>query len=175
MIHGFGDESFVERDGVGVYVIGLIVLTDDELDEARLSAKAMSPREQTRFHFHDLDDQARRRVVSDVLQGPWCFRFWWKSSTPRLQERTRRILLNSALLQHSREQWTLESRGNRADIRDRELAEALLGFRLSQGVRLTHQRASDEPLLWPADVVASASAQSLIRGVESPFGTSSGY
>lgn len=169
VIHAFGDESYVVSDGVGIYVLGLIYLDVEDLDSAREYVRLISGRGLARFHFHDADGPGRALLVDQVKRGPWAFRVWARASVPRAQERTRRLLLNSGLHLHSREMWIFESRGHRADVRDRQLAESVIGYRSSEGIRLVHRQASDEPLLWPADVVASASAQALLHGWPAPF------
>ena len=169
VMHAFGDESYVASGGVGIYVLGLIYLHSEDLDSAREYARQISWRGPARFHFHDADGPGRVSLVDQVKRGPWAFRVWARACAPRSQERTRRLLLNCGLHLHSREMWIFESRGNRADVRDRQLAESVIGYRSSDGIRLTHRRASEEPLLWPADVVASASAQALLQGWPAPF------
>ncbi len=172
MIRAFGDESYVERDGNGIYVLGLIWIQREECEAARDYARGISQSSTARFHFHDVNARGRIALIDHIAKGPWGFRVWANSSSPKMQERTRRKLLTRALQEHSRELWTLESRGRRADLRDRELAEAILGFRSIEGIRLNHLRASDEPLLWPADVVASATARALSCDQPLPFGGS---
>jgi hypothetical protein len=165
----FGDESFVERNGVGVYAIGLVHVSPDGLEEARSLALSLVEKGKRRIHYHDVLLARREELVERIQRGPWLASAWVTYAGSRQQERARRVLLRHASYGRPSESWTLESRGPIQDRRDQRLFATVFTTGIRNPVHLTHALPSTEPLLWIADVVASASAGSLARGLPAPF------
>lgn len=165
----FGDESFVEHGDRGIYVIGLVHVSPGRLDEARDTAMSLLEKGQRRIHFHDVRMSDRQGLVERVQRGPWSTTAWVTLALPRQQERARRILLREASYGRGDETWLLESRGRTQDRKDQRLFATVFARGTRNPVILRHAPPSVEPLLWIADVVASASASRLVHELEAPF------
>lgn len=169
MSTAFGDESFAERNGLGVYAIGLIHVSTDKLEEARAVAYSLVEKGKQRVHFHDVQMSQRERLVQRVQSGPWTATAWVATTRHRQQERARRVLLRQASYGRPRESWILESRGRIQDQRDQRLFATVFTEGERNPVHLAHSLPSAEPLLWIADIVASATTGSLVHGLDAPF------
>ncbi|MGH3615372.1 MAG: hypothetical protein ACRDRK_22800 [Pseudonocardia sp.] len=155
------DESFHECGQLGFYVLAAAVLAT-ELDQARDAMRALrGGRRTNKLHWNEMDDRDRHAAVTTAasLTGTHLVAIG-APVPPRGQERARRIVLRRLVGElHAIGvlDITAESRGNVLDRRDVELLRSVR-FDLPKGTRvhLGHQRGETEPLLWLADIIASA-------------------
>ena len=167
----FGDESYATHGGVGFYAVGLVSILDSDIESARDFARAMRPSGKARIHFHDVRADQRVALALEVARGPWKATAWVARANPRQQERARRILLKHASFGKQSETWILERRSKSQDRNDVRLFASVFVDGRRNSVQVRHSLSSTEPLLWMADVVASATATGMARGLETPFAT----
>ena len=167
----FGDESYATHGGVGFYSVGLLPISNSDIEFARDVARAMRPSGRARIHFHDVRADQRVALALEVARGPWKATAWVARANPREQERARRILLKHASFGRQSETWILESRSKSQDRNDIRLFASVFVDGRRNPVQVVHSPSSAEPLLWMADVVASATATGMARGLETPFAT----
>ena len=167
----FGDESYASHNGVGIYAIGLVLIPNAEIESARDIARSLRDPGQASIHFHDIKATRRGTLIDQVASGPWSASVWVARSNPRQQERARRILLMHASFGRPSETWILESRNKTQDRHDLRLFASVFTDGKRNPVQLRHSPSSEEPLLWIADVVASATATRIARGLDAPFRT----
>lgn len=165
----FGDESYATHGGVGFYAVGLLSIVNSDIESARAVACAMRPSGKARIHFHDVRADQRVALALEVARGPWKATAWVARANPRQQERARRVLLKHASIGKQSETWILESRSKSQDRNDVRLFASVFVDGRRNPVQVVHSLSSAEPLLWMADVVASATATGMARGLETPF------
>lgn len=165
----FGDESYATHGGVGFYAVGLLSIVNSDIESARAVACAMRPSGKARIHFHDVRADQRVALALEVARGPWKATAWVARANPRQQERARRVLLKYASFGKQSETWILESRSKSQDRNDVRLFASVFVDGRRNPVQVVHSLSSAEPLLWMADVVASATATGMARGLETPF------
>jgi hypothetical protein len=154
----FADES-VKEDGVGTYVIGCVIAASNECPALRVSLKGRG-----KFHFNQASRPRREEMLRNIGEwglGPCAYVLrgyhLLKGTT---QEVARRRCLDRLLL--DLRDWgvselVLESRRRQQDTWDLgAILDALQAKRAPAGLTYGHKRSSQEPLLWPADAIASA-------------------
>jgi hypothetical protein len=174
----FGDESYATNAGVGFYAVGLLSISNADIEYARDFARTMRPAGKARIHFHDVQADQRAALALEVARGPWKATAWVARANPRQQERVRHILLKHASFGRESETWILESRSKSQDRNDVRLFASVFVDGRRNPVQVVHSPSSAEPLLWMADggwrmadVVASATSTGMARGLDIPFAT----
>lgn len=157
----WGDESgSVPGIDDDVYLMGAIIATPANAPVLGEAMRDLLLPGQKKVHWHG-DQPSRHDAVIDVVsalpleavvvvrQGP---------KTDKDDRRRRKVLeaLAPALDGLGCVDLTLESRGSRADKRDREMLDALRARQRVDRLRLTHAPGPSDPLLWVADAVVGA-------------------
>jgi len=149
----FVDESY-EVGPTGSYVLAAVV-ADDAAEALRDRMRAAREPWQSRTHFHDVDEKRARVLLDTVrrLEAPLLAVVGRSCLRP---ERARAKCLERLVWEsRSIHGLVIESRGAGLDRMDRRV---LAGVQPGLGRRLTYrfELGRDEPLLWAADILASA-------------------
>ena len=167
-MRAFGDESLVleVRPRGTAYILGAVVLSEQAVVQAREAVEDLKLPGQRRIHWHE-EGHSRREVLASGLGSIDAIHVVSLCRGPEgiRQERLRRLALVRLLTELGLmgvESLTLESRGARADARDRALGRVLRdGWSGSREAWLTHENWRSEPLLWAPDVLCGSFAASL--------------
>jgi hypothetical protein len=161
---GFVDESY-GRDANGrlVYVLGLVEVKD-AADELRAALYDLPRKRGGALHFANEDD-ARRAALAKAVGALPVGRTIVVRRSGDSAARARAIgLATIAWAKRDRlDLLVIESRGARPDRADATLLSSLHPPERRIPVRFLGKQ--DDPLLWAADIVASAAFQALARGV----------
>lgn len=167
MCTAWADESGITHEGQDFYVLGAAVVAPQDQDEIRASMRALRLPGERKAHWYSRSHRNRLHLVQ-YLSGS----HWWGLITVRRappgesQERQRRKCLElfaCDLESAGVGSLSMESRGARADARDRALIDALRARRMVQSLRVDHVPGFTEPLVWLADALCGAQSAA-IRG-----------
>jgi hypothetical protein len=162
---GFVDESY-GRDVNGrlVYVLGLVEVDSRDADEVRAILTELPRKRGGVLHFAN-DDATRRTTLAKAIGGLPIRRSAIVSRGGDSGSRARAVGLTTVAWAKGTELDLLiiESRGTRPDRSDAALLSRVHPPACFPVAFLSKQ---DDPLLWAADIVASATFQALARGVQ---------
>jgi hypothetical protein len=159
-LRAYIDESMRQRkDDDCVYVLAAALVHDDEADDVRAALKALRYRNNPTIHWYDATPAQRSMIASSVAALPitgvvaiHCYAF-------RGDERARRRCLKT-LTRHLAAQGTYHSmfasRHGNQDKFDEHLLISLRRETPTRFINAEWRRYESEPLLWAADVLASA-------------------
>lgn len=159
--HAFADESFTSTTASpSIYLMAGLILDPSTVDAVRSEITALKLPREKKIHWHGDSNERHDRVISTIaaipVEGIVLTRI---GPTGERDERRRRKTLEpfiQELEQAGCTHLTLESRGLKADHRDRALLDALRAQHLSRTVRLHHQPGPVEPLLAIPDAICGA-------------------
>lgn len=161
---GFVDESYgVDEWGRSTMVLS-VARIDGEADEIRQALRDLLLDGADFLHFSKEDDGRRSRLAKAVGALGLDLTIAVHQGTDSMS-RARAVGLTTIAWakQDQLDLLVLESRGGRPDRADANLLSKLHLARGGIPVRFLGKR--DDPLLWAADIVASAAFQALARGV----------
>lgn len=155
------DESSVARsEAAQEYLVCAALLEPDQVDMVREELRPLLRPGQIKLHWTDESSSSRRRIVQAIgALGPMNVIVTHLSERQRKTERFRRKCLEVLYYQLADLEvydLTLECRTEAQDKRDRAHIVALQGQGLDRGIRISHRRGGDEPLLWISDIVLGA-------------------
>ncbi|MBB5787421.1 hypothetical protein [Jiangella mangrovi] len=157
-LHAFADESI--RTSANVYVLAALLIDEADMTSVRVEARLLGKGSQPRFHWRDQVPADRRKAAAFVLGLRLNHLVVVGAGIdPRRQERARRKCLHELLTQLENqgvEHAWLESRDPVSDGRDIAAVRAFRAAHLISEIRVEHEHAVNEPLLWVADLVAGA-------------------
>ena len=162
MVAAWGDESGSNpRVDPGVFLLGAVMASPEETAGAREAMSTMLPAGASKVHWSQTDPRRRRLLIAQIADLPVSALVVVRSGSPDepAERRRRKCFTHFALELEARgcTRLTLESRGTRADGRDRTMLDALRASRtVSPALRLDHLPGSADPLLWIADVLCGA-------------------
>ncbi|WDZ91413.1 DUF3800 domain-containing protein [Nocardiopsis sp. HUAS JQ3] len=158
----YADESFLEHDHRGYYVVANAIVDPQHSEEARQAMDALrGGRRIGKTHWTEMDVPQRKQASDAVaaIEGVHIIAVG-TPVPPRRQERARARCLEQLvpeLHDYGVETMIMEARSpalNKRDIR------TIIGARyaLPKGAQFTieHTKGAEEPLLWVADVLAGA-------------------
>ncbi len=162
---GFVDES-IRAGANGIYVIAAAIIAPTDSEHIRRDVRALLRGRQQRFHWRDESEAMRQRMLDHLtrldldavisVQEP---------VEPAKLERARALCLQRLLwelLDTDLEELVIESRQDHNDRRDRRtIAHAQRSKTAPPGLAYRFAWPHDEPLLWIADALASATGASL--------------
>ncbi|UGT64488.1 hypothetical protein [Nocardia asteroides] len=163
MLFAFVDESARRRsrEGACVYTLAAVIVPEPSLDEVRETMLALRYGRTPRVHWRDERAERLEHIAKAVAALPMSGVVTVYLHDPAVgPERARRLCLKVLLRVLSArgvDAICFESRRAEQDARDRALLVTLRkqpGFRREVTVGWT--KASDDPALWAADVVAGA-------------------
>ncbi len=158
----FADESFLEADQGGYYILAAAIIAPESGRPAREAMLALNgARTSAKLHWNDLDRRQREHAAQAVAKLDGFHLVVVGSPVPaRRQERARAMCLARLVVEcHGLDvrELVLESRSQALNARD---LKTVIGARylLPKGADLTvtHAPGFTEPLLWIADIVAGA-------------------
>lgn len=158
----YADESFLEHDLPGYYVVANAIVDRDQWEEARQTMNALrGGRRVGKTHWTEMDTLQRKQASDAVaaIEGLHIIAVG-TPVPPRRQERARARCLErlvSELHGYGVENLIMEARAPALNKRD---VRTVIGARyaLPTGTRFTieHVKGAEEPLLWVVDVLAGA-------------------
>lgn len=158
----YADESFLEHDHRGYYVVANAIVDPCHVDQARQAMDALrGGRRIGKTHWTEMDASERKRAAVTVaaLKGIHIVAVG-TPVPPRRQERARARCLEHLVPELSGcgvETLIMEARTPALNKRD---VQTVIGARyaLPKGTRfaIEHTKGAQEPLLWVADVLAGA-------------------
>lgn len=156
------DESVRHRDGSTEYLIAATIVPAMVATSAREVLRPLLLRGQVKLHWTK-EGEPRRRSIAGALTdlGLQTVVVAHVDGHRRSPERYRRKCLETLyplLADHAVRSAVLESRGSDQDAQDRAHIVALQGRGEVPGLRISHRRGGDEPLLWIPDAVLGAVA-----------------
>ncbi|WP_285758623.1 hypothetical protein [Nocardiopsis ansamitocini] len=158
----YGDESFLESDSHGFYVLATAVFEPHAIGEARAVMSTLWKGSPTsKLHWNDLTPRQRENVAKTVADLAGFHIVAVGSPVPRRrQERARAVCLNhlvDELHGYGVDTLYLEARDKALNQRDVQTVTGAR-FNLPRGTRfrVEHHRGGSDPLLWVPDVVAGA-------------------
>jgi hypothetical protein len=172
-VRAYVDES-VREAAPGWYVLAAVLVPPARADAIRAALRCGPPGVATprggwrRYHWHGESPRSRRAMAAYVGSlGLDAIAIVASGVQPRRPERARRHCLLRLL-------WELHERGVcdvllesrfRLDESDRRLiGHAQRAGQVDAALRYAFERPGNEPLLWPADVVAGAVARAVADG-----------
>lgn len=160
-LRAFLDESSsVLSDDRQEYLVGATILEGSACEAVRDELRPLLLPGQIKLHWTDESARRRARIV-DAIAGLGTMQVIVSHVSERQNrtERFRRKCLESLYYEFASMKLydvLLESRSPRQDKCDRAHIVALQGQGMGRGIRVSHQRGGDEPLLWIADAVLGA-------------------
>lgn len=157
----YADESSVRHnDDHQEYLVCAAILERSKLEEIRQELRPLLLPGQMKLHWTDEGSRRRRQIVLTV-SGLDVFQVIVtnRSQVNRKTERYRRKCLETLYFELGNKKiadLTLESRQESQNRKDIEPIVALQAAGKCQGIRVTHCRGGDDPLLWIPDVVLGA-------------------
>ncbi|WP_246009682.1 hypothetical protein [Actinokineospora cianjurensis] len=158
----FADESFLETDEGGFYVLAAALFEAGRLDEARHGlVRLRGPRHAKKLHWHQMDGRQRLRAAAAVHDLGGLNLVVVGAPVPRKRhERARAKCLERLVTElHGQgvSELFVESRTPVLNQRD---VQTVVGARFNlpkrAAFRVAHVPGAEEPLFWAADVVAGA-------------------
>ncbi|MBO3750197.1 hypothetical protein J5X84_29285 [Streptosporangiaceae bacterium NEAU-GS5] len=162
MLTSFADESLRRRPADhSVYAMGAVVLESAHHDTVRVTLESLRLGKKPRLHWRD-ESSAHRLVIAQQLAGlpisGVVVVLFYDGATRT--ERARRRCFERLLVELEQagvETVVVESRSPTMDLQDRRLLTALRRSRtIHKDTHVSWQQSFDEPILWAADAVASA-------------------
>ncbi|QTF72087.1 hypothetical protein [Arthrobacter woluwensis] len=154
----FVDESMIAAPEGATYILAAVVLSSDDLDEARRQMSGLKPKKAKKLHWRDSNGSARLFIAQAISKLPATGCVVIRSQhSGQTQERQRRLCLERLLFELRALEVTgvvVESRGPADDRRDLAMLQMLRSRRIVDGtLRMEHCPGPREPLLWAADVL----------------------
>ncbi|AWH96418.1 hypothetical protein [Dietzia psychralcaliphila] len=158
----YADESFHEAAHGGFYVLAAAVFDESVHDTVRTAMQTLRGKRQTpKLHWNEMDTRQRTTAAAAVAALDGFHIVAIGTPVPRTrQERARAMCLTrlvTELHSFSVSDLVIESRTRQLDARDIATVRGAR-FLLPKGSRfhVVHVPGKQEPLLWPADLVAGA-------------------
>jgi hypothetical protein len=158
----WGDESFDESSGGGVYVLAAAVFESAVEASVRESmVRLLGRRKADKLHWHEMDHRQRLQAVAQVRALSGFYVVAVGTPVPRRRQERARVACLAAVVGELHgfavELFHMESRGPQLDVRDVEVVKGAR-FALPRGssFHISHVLGVDEPLTWVADIVAGA-------------------
>ncbi|GIG24229.1 hypothetical protein [Cellulomonas denverensis] len=168
----WGDESSVQIDGRLLYVLGAVLVAPGEVEHTRGRARHLRPPGRLKAHWYDAGGRSRSHLTAAFGSLPLTGLVVVRSCPPdEPDERRRRKCFETfgpALEQLGCARVVMESRGERADRRDRELVAALRTRRVIDQLWVDHRRGAEEPRLWLADIACGITTSAWRAGTRAP-------
>lgn len=168
----WGDESSVQIDGRQLYVLGAVLVAPGQVELTREHARQLRPPGRHKAHWYEAGGLSRSRLTAAFASLPVGGLVVARRCHPdEPDERRRRKCFEafgSALESLGCAQVVMESRGERADRRDRELMAALRSRRVIDQLWVDHRRGAEEPLLWLADIACGITTSAWRTGARPP-------
>jgi len=161
------DESTPELpNGIAYVMTGVVLLANEAA--ARSAAQAVVPPGRLRpFHWHREGPVAREAMMSCLVETGAIARVYVHTPTGRRRQEAARAkalgLLVPELVAEGAEHLCIESRGSRADHKDRAVLLDSLNPKGGSSAMTYDWRSKNEPLLWLADGVCGAVADFLLQ------------
>jgi hypothetical protein len=157
---GFMDES-LRRGLAGLYLVAVVVVADDDLDDMRHRARSVLRPRQPRFHWRNEGEATRKAMLTRlVCNGPGLVLAYACRPLPKRHERARALCLERVtwdLKHNGTDHLVIESRERRNDTKDAATIErARRAGKASPALAYTFERPNKEPLLWLADAACGA-------------------
>ncbi|MGQ0841326.1 hypothetical protein [Actinokineospora sp.] len=161
-LRAFVDESFLESDRGGFYVLAAVVFEPDAHEAATYAMVGLrAGRSTSKLHWNEMDRLQKRAATLAVAQQGGFHVVAVGAPVPRRRQERARVrclqLLVHELHGYGVTELVMESRTKALDARD---VATVIGARhnLSKGTafRVEHQAGAEQPLLWAADIVAGA-------------------
>lgn len=174
-LHAWGDESY-RTHGLTqpAYLLGAVVADPAACPEYRERLIALH-RTGPKLHWRESTARERTRAIDTIAQFDAYHVIVVATPTEqKRQERARSLCLKRLawlLDDHAVSLLSLEAREAQLMKRDRRTIDGLRGQQaLPRGLRIDHARPSEEPMLWVADFVLGALAESRSGGNPDWFG-----
>lgn len=158
----YADESFLEADCGGFYVLAAAVFAEEARDSVRVTMRELRGKRRTpKLHWNEMDARQQAKATATVAALSGFHIVTVGTPVPRTrQERARATCLTrlvAELHSYSVTDLVIESRTTQLDARD---VNTVRGARYSlppeTRFHVRHVKGADEPLLWSADIVAGA-------------------
>lgn len=160
--HAWGDESGSDQErDPGAYIMGAVIASEDRTADLREAMAGLLLPGERKVHWQASSDDRRDSIIETVttLQVE-SFVVVRVGPIEDRDERRRRKTFEPLTLELSKMgcgTLTLESRGTKADARDRVMLDTMRARRvLADPIRLDHAAGPGEPALWTADAVCGA-------------------
>lgn len=164
-MQAWGDESGTDLGDEAWYLLTAVLVHAHDAESVRSSVRGLLLPSQCRLHWHEESGRRRRLLSAAVANLPLravVVARCGPATEPDERRRRKRLeTLADVLERRGCRSLVLESRGPRADRRDRDMLDALRSRRIVSALRLSHQAAGSDPLLWVADMVCGAVAADL--------------
>lgn len=162
MFHGWGDESgSVPSRDPDVFILAAAVAAPEDADELWAVMAALRRTTEKKIHWRGDSADRHRHVIATIAELPLeavvVVRKGLSGEPPERRRRKcfERFVMELEQLGCSR--LTLESRGPRADQRDRTMLDTMRARRWVTGeLKLAHRPGPVDPRLWIADAVCGA-------------------
>ncbi|MCZ4657700.1 MAG: hypothetical protein Q7T31_16455 [Dietzia sp.] len=160
-MRAFVDESScVRTDTTQEYLIGAAIVTAGDCDEIREALRHLRLPGQIKPHWTDESDRRRRTITETIADlGSMHVVVAHLSGRNRKTERHRRKCLETLYYELGEADVldiTLERRSDSQDKQDRAHIVSLQNQGWHRGLRISHCRGGDDPLLWIPDAVLGA-------------------
>jgi hypothetical protein len=146
-VHAFVDESHR-----GSYLLVVSILTPSDLSAARTLMRSLLLPGERRVHFQSERDGRRREVLGRLVDAELRTKIYESVGKPDAARPAALLQLTEDLVKLDARRLVLESRGQAADRRDRQVIARVVGPRPE--LAYEHLRPHEEPLLWIPDAVA---------------------
>jgi hypothetical protein len=162
VFHGWGDESgSVSSRDPGAFVLGAALAMPEHVAELRSAMSGLRSRSEKKVHWRDDSDKRHREVVERIAMLPLealvVARVGPLAEPPERRRRKCFEVFAVELEQLGCSRLTLESRGAKADHRDRVMLDTMRARRsVTGGLRLDHAPGPADPCLWIADALCGA-------------------
>lgn len=160
-MRAFVDESScVRTETTQEYLIGAAIISAEDCDEIREALRDLRLPGQIKPHWTDESDRRRRTITESIAElGSMHVVVAHLSGRTRKTERYRRKCLETLYYELGEANVldiTLERRSDSQDKQDRAHIVALQNQGWLPGLRISHCRGGDDPLLWIPDAVLGA-------------------
>lgn len=160
--HAWGDESGSDQQrDPGVYIMGAVIAGEARTADLRDAMAGLRLRGERKVHWQSSSDARRDTIIGTITElEAESFVVVRVGPLDDRDERRRRKTFEALALELSTRRCgalTLESRGGKADGRDRVMLDTMRARRvLPEPMHLRHTPGPGEPVLWMADAVCGA-------------------
>lgn len=160
-LYAFVDESSCVRTStLQEYLIGAAIIAADDCEAIREVLRPLRLPRQIKPHWTDENPRRRRQITEAISSlGSMYALVTHTGARSRKTERYRRKCLETLYFELETagvRDVTLERRSDGQDKQDRAHVVALQGQGLYPGLRISHRRGGDDPLLWIPDALLGA-------------------
>lgn len=162
MFQAWGDESgSVTARDPGAFILAAAISLPGDAPQLRSAMAGLQMKTEKKIHWRDDSDKRRRQVIETIAELPLeAIVVARVGPTSEPDERRRRKCFEHFAMEVDAlgcTQLTMESRGRKADRRDRIMLDTMRAQKTVTGdLRLDHAPGPTDPCLWIADAICGA-------------------